>query len=99
MIVFNTSIQEASQRSAKCDEVTFVIPAVETGGSPVLEYYLIYSHSGGSIQEKTVWGDVATVDNLEGGQNYSIQVRAKNAYGYGLFSDPLTIETPECSCT
>ena len=98
-IVFNSSTQSASQRSAKCDEITLVIPAVEAGGSPVLAYHLIYSHSGGSVQEKTVWGENATIDSLEGGQTYSIQVRAKNVHGYGNFSDSLIIETPYCSGT
>jgi hypothetical protein len=96
MIVFDASMQITSQLLTKCNTVTVVIPVPETGGSPVTEYHLIYSHPGGAIQEKTVSENVAILDNVKEGQNYSIQVRARNMCGYGLFSSPLNIETPEC---
>jgi hypothetical protein len=98
MIVFDASMQITSQLLTKCNTVTVVIPVPETGGSPVTEYHLIYSHPGGAIQEKTVSENVAILDNVKEGQNYSIQVRARNMCGYGLFSSPLNIETPECLC-
>jgi hypothetical protein len=97
-ITFDASLRHTVQSTAKCNAVTVVIPLAETGGNSVSDYHSNYSHAGGIIHQKTVSENAAIIDNLKGGQNYTIQVRAKNVYGYGRLSDPLAIKNPECSC-
>ena len=96
VVIFNSSLQNASQ-SSDCHTVRVIFGLSGGGRDRVLGYQLIYSHSEGSVREKTVLGQNVSIDNLDGGRTYRILARAKNVYGYGFLSDPLTIETPKCT--
>ena len=100
-IVFSYYLHNMTQENAKCDRLTFFNAPTWgnwNGGSPVFEYQLILSSSGENVLGKTFFGDYMVIfDDLEGGQTYNFELRARNVFGYGPFSDPLTIETPQCS--
>ena len=97
MIIFSNSSLNATQSSANCSTVRFIIPLVGNGGSSVFEYQVIYWKSGGSREQMNVKGQLVFISNLEGGNTYSIRVRSKNLYGYGPLSHPFTVKMPTCS--
>lgn len=98
MIVFGSAKISDIRDSVECTQVTFEIPTDGDGGSPVLGYEVIYTPSGETAVRKTVGERIVSISNLKESHLHSVQVRARNVYGYGDLSAPFTIETTQCSC-
>jgi len=67
---------------------------IETGSSPILAYNLWWDSNSGTVNID-LYESLATsytVSGLVPGALYQFKVRAKNIYGYGPFSDVVTLQ-------
>ena len=65
-----------------------------TGSSPILSYQLMWDNGEGGDATLAVDDSLVlskTIIGLTQGQDYLFKVRARNVYGYGEFSDLVTI--------
>ena len=78
-----------------------VEPCADQNG-PITGYSVIYGEMGsGSTQNKTVSGEdsrMATISELTKETVYTVEVAAKTRAGTGVYSLPLTIQTPDSEC-
>ena len=74
-----------------------VEPCADQNG-PITGYAVRYGVMGsGSTQNKTVSGDsrMTTISELTKGTMYTVEVAAETSAGTGVYSLPLTIQTPD----
>jgi hypothetical protein len=72
--------------------LSWVAP-VFNGGSPVLDYAIWYDNAGQTYIELVngLTSASYTATGLTQGLTYKFKVETRNAYGYGFFSDVLTV--------
>jgi len=65
----------------------------DTGNSPITSYSLYWDAGTGTTSTLLFESLLTTytVSSLTGGISYKFKVRAKNVYGYGLYSDEVTL--------
>ncbi len=80
--------------------------SADIGGSPLLSYNLQYTSDSSNLVETWIWVDILGGESLPsslltsytlttaivGGESYKFRVRAKNIWGYGGFSNIITIK-------
>ena len=77
-----------------------VVPCVDQNG-PITGYTVRYGEMrNGTTQNKTVSGDsrMATISELTKETVYTVEVAAETRAGTGVYSLPLTIQTPDSEC-
>ena len=79
-----------------------VEPCADRNG-PITGYSVRYGEMGsGSTQNKAVSGDfsggMATISELTKETVYTVEVAAETRAGTGVYSLPLTIQTPDSEC-
>ena len=78
-----------------------VEPCADQNG-PITGYLVRYGEMGsGSIQNKTVSGEdlrMTTISELTKETVYTVELAAETRAGTGVYSLPLTIQTPDSEC-
>ena len=70
---------------------------LEIGNSPILSYMLLWDNNSGSVDITVTDSDTLTslITGLDQGNDYKFKVSARNIYGYGPFSDEVTIRASD----
>ena len=108
MFTVAIAVPSAAPTSVRVSEVTSSSITVQWGAVDCIHhngnitgYSVRYGVQGSGTQTVSVSGSEATMTTISGlmaSTTYSIEVAAVNNAGTGVYSDPLTAETPESKC-
>ena len=71
-------------------------PPANENKAPIEGYRIRYRESGGSYQEEQTTQLTHTIEGLDSGVTYNVQVAARNASGYGEYSEQISVAPLSC---
>jgi hypothetical protein len=84
-------VEDTSQRTASSLGISWTAP-VENGGTAILDYRVSRATEGGTyfVLASSTTTSILIV-SLSAGTNYQFKVEARNAYGYGPFTEEIDL--------